>query len=177
MPETKFYPKRILYFSLFLLVIFISLGMKRKIPDYKNANLSIEQRVEDLLSRMSVEEKARQLDMYIGSEFTANDQLIYNKIESVVGNIGIGSLHDLYPVHPQLANDIQKYLVENTHLGIPALMIEEALHGYQGSNGTCFPIPIGLSSMWDKELIYKVGRVIGTEARAHGVHFVSIPGT
>ncbi len=175
MPETKFYPKRILYFSLFLFAIFISLGMSQKLPDYKNANLSIEQRVEDLLSRMSVEEKARQLDMYVGSEFTANDQLIYNKIESVVGNIGIGSLHDLYPVHSQLANDIQKYLVEKTHLGIPALMIEEALHGYQGSKGTCFPIPIGLSSMWDKDLMYKVGRVIGTEARAHGVHFVLSP--
>jgi len=142
---------------------------------YKNPKLPVQQRVKDLISKMSIEEKARQLDMYSGSEITSNNKLIIEKIDTVVDDKGIGSIHDLYPVDPQLANDIQKYLVENTRLGIPALMIEEALHGYQGSKGTCFPVPIAMSSMWDKDLMYKIGRVIGTEARSHGIHFVLSP--
>ena len=144
-------------------------------PMYKNPEVAIEERVKDLIDRMTVEEKARQLDMYVGPEFTENHQLVLEKIEGLVGKQGVGSVHDLYPVRPELANEIQQYLVEETRLGIPALMIAEALHGYQGSKGTCFPAPIGLGSMWDTTLMHNVGRVIGTEARAHGVHFVLSP--
>ena len=160
-----------------LLILIISLNSCKQIekPFYKDANADTEARINDLLERMTVAEKARQLDMYSGEEITSNNQLDLQKIDSVIGNNGIGSLHDLYPVSAKVANDIQKYMVEKTRLGIPALMIEEALHGYQGSKGTCFPAPIGLATMWDTALMYKVGRVVGTEARAHGVHFVLSP--
>ena len=55
------------------------------------------------------------------------------------------------------------------------LFIEEGLHGYQGVKGTAFPIPIGNSSSWDTTMLYSIGRVIATEARAHGVHFILGP--
>lgn len=163
-----------LLFATFLVAMFI--GCKQQnTPLYQNPKASIEQRVDDLIKRMTVEEKARQLDMYVGPEFTVDNQLVIEKISSLVGQEGVGSVHDLYPVRPELGNEIQKYLVEETRLGIPALMISEALHGYQGSKGTCFPAPIGMGSMWDTTLMYKIGRVIGTEARVHGVHFVLSP--
>ncbi len=144
-------------------------------PIYKDASKPIEDRISDLLNQMTVLEKARQLDMYSGGEIVTNNQLVREKIETVIGKDGMGSLHDFYPLKSELPNEIQKYLVEETRLGIPALVIEEALHGYQGSKGTCFPAPIGMGSMWDVELMQKIGRVIGTEARAHGVHFVLSP--
>ena len=65
--------------------------------------------------------------------------------------------------------------MENSRLGIPLLFIEEGLHGYQGVKGTAFPIPIGNSSSWDTTMLYSIGRVIATEARAHGVHFILGP--
>ncbi|MFZ0455481.1 MAG: glycoside hydrolase family 3 N-terminal domain-containing protein [Ignavibacteriaceae bacterium] len=162
---------------LILLTLNISLNSCKQTgkPTYKDATADIEDRITDLLERMTVAEKARQLDMYTSAEITADNILDIEKIDSVVGINGIGSLHDLYPVSAKLANDIQKYMVERTRLGIPVLMIEEALHGYQGSKGTCFPAPIGLATLWDTALMHKVGRVIGTEARAHGVHFVLSP--
>ena len=49
------------------------------------------------------------------------------------------------------------------------------MHGYQGVKGTAFPIPIGNSSSWDTTMLYSIGRVIATEARAHGVHFILGP--
>ena len=167
--------KKIVFLSLLTLILsFFSCKQTGK-PTYKNANADIEERINDLLERMTVAEKARQLDMYTGAEITSYNRLDFKKIDSAVGHNGIGSLHDLYPVNAELANDIQKYMTEKTRLGIPVLMIEEALHGYQGSKGTCFPAPIGLAAMWDTSLIHKIGHVIGTEARAHGVHFVLSP--
>jgi beta-glucosidase len=162
------------FFSVFISLVFLACNESgRRL--YQDANAPTEQRIKDLLNRMTVEEKARQLDMYVGPEFVVDGKLVLDKMDSLVGQPGVGSVHDLYPAASQLANDIQQYLVEETRLGIPALMVSEALHGYQGAKGTCFPAPIGLGTMWDTTLMYKIGRVIGTEARAHGVHFVLSP--
>ncbi len=167
--------KKTVLLSLLTLVVSLYSCKQTGKPTYKDARADTENRITDLLERMTVVEKVRQLDMYTGAEITTDNQLDIEKIDSIAGNNGIGSLHDLYPVSAKVANDIQKYMVEKTRLGIPVLMIEEALHGYQGSKGTCFPAPIGLATMWDTTLMHKVGRVIGTEARAHGVHFVLSP--
>lgn len=157
-----------------LLILSISCSHKDKL-DYKNPNLPIEERIDDLLSRMTVEEKARQLDMYIPIDLVTNHEFDEVKMDSVIGEVGIGSFHDLYPLHAQLPNEIQQYLVEKTRLGIPALLTAEALHGYSGSKGTCFPAPIGMGSMWDTTLMRKIGNIIGIEARSHGIHFVLSP--
>lgn len=87
----------------------------------------------------------------------------------------IGSIHDFYPKTAAMSNEIQRRAVENSRLGIPVLFIEEGLHGYCGVGSTNFPVPIGNASSWDTTLMSNIGRAIGTEARAHGIHFLLCP--
>ena len=150
------------------------------IPPYKDPALPIDRRVEDLLSRMTVEEKIRQLDMYWGKEvadMNGHEAASWNeqKTAAMLGNQGAGSVHDLYPLTAGIANDIQRYALEKTRLGIPVLFIEEGLHGYSGLGSTSFPIPLALSAAWDTTLLYDVGRTIATETRAHGVDMLLAP--
>ncbi|HEY4325065.1 MAG TPA: glycoside hydrolase family 3 N-terminal domain-containing protein [Mucilaginibacter sp.] len=153
---------------------------KTVIPPYKNAALPVEKRVADLLARMTVEEKIRQLDMFWGKEVTdmhGHEATSFSaeKTAKMLGTIGAGSVHDLYPLTVDIANSIQKYAIEKTRLGIPVMFIEEGLHGYSGKGSTSFPIPLQLSSAWDTSLVRQVGRVIATESRAHGIDMILGP--
>jgi len=140
----------------------------------------LEQRVTDLLSRMNVEEKIRQLDMYWGKE-VANmggheaSSWSEEKTAASLGTTGVGSVHDLYPLTAEITNKIQRYAVEKTRLGIPVLFIEEGLHGYSGLGSTSFPIPLQIAAAWDTTLTYAIGRAIATETRAHGVDMLLGP--
>lgn len=163
--------------NLLLFILFISLtyGCSDK-SRYKNVSLPIEKRVKDLLSRMTLEEKAAQLDMLSANNVLKNaDSLNEERVRYFIDSMNIGAIHDLYPKSAALANELQRHSVENSRLGIPLLFIEEALHGYQGAGATTFPIPQGNASTWDTTLVYNIGRVIATEARAHGIHFVLGP--
>jgi beta-glucosidase len=154
-------------------------------PPYKDPHVSVDRRVEDLLSRMTVEEKIRQLDMYWGKEVAVMDgpnadgheasAWSEQKTAASLGNAGAGSVHDLYPLSAGITNSIQRYAMEETRLGIPVLFIEEGLHGYSGLGSTSFPVPLQLSGAWDTALLYDVGRVIATETRAHGVDMLLAP--
>ena len=156
-----------------------------QIPPYKDPHLPVERRVEDLLSRMTVEEKIRQLDMYWGKEVADMDgpksdgheaaAWSEQKTAASLGTGGAGSVHDLYPLTADITNSIQRYAIERTRLGIPVLFIEEGLHGYSGLGSTSFPIPLQLSGAWDTALLYDVGRAIATETRAHGVDMLLAP--
>jgi len=151
---------------------------------YKQAGLPIEARVRDLLSRMTVEEKARQLDMYRGVSPSVEDdaQQAADNIkahgfrpedaEKTWGSLGVGSIHDLYG-QPSLNNDIQKWVMKNSRLGIPALFAEEGLHGF--STGTIFPAQIGLAATWNPQLARQTGAAIAAEARATGVDMLFAP--
>ena len=77
------------------------------------------------------------------------------KASALWGNLGVGSIHDLYPT-PEQANAIQKWVIAHNRLGIPALFIEEGLHGF--NTGTVFPAPIGLAATWDPEVARQTGR-------------------
>ncbi|MXV52908.1 beta-glucosidase [Pedobacter sp. HMF7647] len=147
---------------------------------YKNPKLSVDERVKDLLSRMTLKEKILQLDMFWGKEVadsTGHETKEYSakKTAAILGDTGIGSVHDLYPLTADITNKIQKYALENTRLGIPVLFIEEGLHGYSSKGSTSFPIPLQMSAAWDTALVYKAGRVIATETRAHGVNMILGP--
>jgi beta-glucosidase len=153
--------------------------MRNTLP-YKDKTLTIERRVQDLLSRMTVEEKIRQLDMYWGKEVATmkgHEAASWDpqKTAAMLGVAGAGSVHDLYPLTADVANDIQRYAMEKTRLGIPVLFIEEGLHGYSGLGSTSFPIPLQLSGAWDTVLLHDVGRAIATETRAHGVDMLLAP--
>lgn len=160
---------------LFCVLFLFMIGCAEKTP-YKDPTLPIEKRVNDLLARMTLEEKAAQLDMLAANDILDDSETINEeKLRFYIESMNIGSIHDLYPVSAALANKLQKHAVENSRLGIPLIFIEEALHGYQGAGATCFPIPMGNATSWDTTLIYNIGRVIATEARAHGIHFVLGP--
>ncbi|HTV42134.1 MAG TPA: glycoside hydrolase family 3 N-terminal domain-containing protein [Candidatus Sulfotelmatobacter sp.] len=172
------------------LALFSSVAMsdaQDSLPPYKDPNLPVDQRVQDLLNRMTVEEKARQLDMYSGaSDFLAADQradrthaepdaaLDPRLAEKVLGNLGAGSIHDLYP-YPQLYNAIQAWVIKSNRLGIPALFIEEGLHGYMAHDETVFPQSVNLATTWNVDLAKKTGAAIAAEARADGVDMILAP--
>src|SRR5580692_8082839 len=147
---------------------------------YMDTRAPIEDRVNDLLEQMTLVEKARQLDMYssareIMSAHTDDThaaldaKFVPEKAQAVWGDLGVGSVHDLNPT-PEQANAIQQWVIAHNRLGIPALFIEEGLHGYD--TGTVFPAPIGLAGTWDVQTAHDTGAAIAAEDRAHGVHMI-----
>lgn len=153
------------------------------LPVYTQKSAPILQRVDNLLRRMTIEEKVRQLDMYSGavalmsrhsdSTHAAPDAIFLpEKASALWGNLGVGAIHDLNPT-PEQSNSIQKWVISHDRLGIPVLFIEEGLHGFD--TGTVFPAPIGLASTWDQKLLRQTGGAIAAEARATGVDMVLAP--
>ena len=180
---------KLVYWTVFLglAVLTAASHAQEAVPAYKNPNLSVDQRVQDLLNRMTIEEKVRQLDMYSGaSDFLAPGQradkthatanAVFNArlAEKALGNLGAGSIHDLYP-HPQLYNAIQAWVIKSNRLGIPALFIEEGLHGYMAHDETVFPQSVNLATTWNVDLARKTGAAIAAEARADGVDMILGP--
>ena len=168
--------------SVFCLAIFFSCKndqQSEKLP-YQDTELQVESRISDLLGRMTVEEKIQQLDMYRGKEVAdmeGHDAVAFSdeKVRKILGNTSVGSIHDFYPQNAEIANEIQKYALEQTRLGIPVIFIEEGLHGYNGLGSTYFPIPLQLAGAFDTALVHDVGRVIATESRSHGVDMILGP--
>lgn len=165
-----------------------ALAAEDAVPAYKNRNLPVNERVKDLIGRMTLEEKARQLDMYNGCEDLVDkkqtiDNHTHAKPDAVfdpqfaeknLGNLGAGSIHDLYP-KAKLYNTVQAWVIKSSRLGIPALFIEEGLHGYMSYDQTVFPQSINLATTWNLELARKTGVAIAAEARAVGVDMILAP--
>ncbi len=150
---------------------------------YLQANASVEKRVDDLMGRMTLAEKVRQLDMYSGAKDLMSRQndathaapdavFLPEKAHELWGGVGVGSVHDLYPT-PEQANAIQKWVIAQNRLGIPALFIEEGLHGF--NTGTVFPAPIGLAATWDRAVARQTAAAIAAEARSTGVDMILAP--
>jgi beta-glucosidase len=150
---------------------------------YQDANTPIEQRVQDLLGRMTPAEKARQLDMYAGAKDVmsqhsddthagASASFLPSRAQALWGDLGVGSIHDLHPT-PAQANAIQHWVIAHSRLGIPALFIEEGLHGYD--TGTVFPAPINLAATWNPKIAEETAAAIASETRANGVDMILAP--
>lgn len=159
------------------------------IESYKNPQLPVKQRVADLLSRMTVEEKVGQLlcplgwEMYEikGETVTASDKFKQLMKERHAGMLWATYRADPWTkktlengLNPALAakagNALQKYVMENTRLGIPIFLAEEAPHGHMAIGTTVFPTGIGMAATWSPQLINEVGKAIGKEIRLQGGH-------
>ncbi|HZE70474.1 MAG TPA: glycoside hydrolase family 3 N-terminal domain-containing protein [Pyrinomonadaceae bacterium] len=173
-----------------VLVIFPKADMRSQtvMPDYKNPRLTVEQRVADLLSRMTLEEKVAQLVCLWGSrpevgppgDFSTDRGDFSPEKAAVVMKYGIGQIaRQRERKGPRegaaFANAVQKWLIENTRLGIPAIFHDEILHGQMAQGSTSFPQPIALASSWDPEFISKVFTAAALETRARGSHQVLGP--
>ncbi|WP_281890687.1 glycoside hydrolase family 3 N-terminal domain-containing protein [Paenibacillus sp. YYML68] len=152
---------------------------------YKNAALSVDARVEDLLQRMTLAEKVVQT-MSIGKVGQTFDVKLNED-----GSLADGSIDDIYThgagaiqlpfkgdsieTRIQKLNALQSYFVNQTRLGIPVMVHEECLHGHLAKDATSFPIPIAMASTWDTELIERVYSAMSKEARARGGHEAHTP--
>ena len=143
--------------------------------DYKNPALPVEKRINDLLSKMTLEEKILQTDQYATSDFTTKDatetisEILFDKMDFIFHGNSVGSIQTR-GTNASKNNRIQKYAVEKTRLGIPFLFSEEALHGLFSRDATSFPQQIGLAATFNPGLGRKMGHAIATETRATGIH-------
>jgi beta-glucosidase len=157
-------------------------------PPYKDARLPVEQRVADLLGRMTLEEKVAQLVCLWGSRPQVSPQTNFStdrgdfspeKARQVMQH-GVGQIaRQRERKGPRegavFANAVQKWLIENTRLGIPAILHDEILHGHMAQGSTSFPQPLALASSWDLDFVTKVFAAGALETRARGSHQVLGP--
>ncbi|MEL7690774.1 glycoside hydrolase family 3 N-terminal domain-containing protein [Citromicrobium bathyomarinum] len=160
---------------------------------YWDSSRPVDERVEDLLQRMTLEEKVAQiLTVWDSKADIQGEGDVFDpaKASKVYPN-GIGQIarpsDRQGPSSPrvvprrsiedsiQYVIDAQKWAMENTRLGIPVLFHEESLHGLAAKDATAFPQAIGLASTWDPALIREINALIAEETRARGVHSVLSP--
>ncbi|KAL3442215.1 glycoside hydrolase superfamily [Aspergillus insuetus] len=149
-------------------------------PLYKDPNADIEDRVADLLGRMTVEDKMAQLiqgDITNWMNSSTGDFNYTGLVENM--KVKAGMFYVGYPVPwDWIATNVkraQDYLLENTTLGIPAFVQTEGIHGFLIGNATIFNSPIAYGCSFNRELVYKMGQFISQEARALGVNQLFSP--
>ncbi len=146
---------------------------KQKFP-YKDNSLSVEVRVNDLLERMTLEEKISQMNMLSLShlKLDQNGNVSRESLDSLFKGESIGTLESPFigvDEISKLSEAADTYLRKSTRLGIPAIQIAECLHGQLAFGATIFPQTIAQGSTWNPELIEKMGAVIAQEASLSGV--------
>jgi len=140
---------------------------------YRDARLSVDARVRDLVGRMTLDEKFWQLFMIPGDL----DDPAFDYSNGIFG-LQISAkptTGDAARAHAERINAIQKYFVERTRLGIPIIPFDEAVHGLMREGATVFPQAIGLAATWDTTLVGQVSRAIARETRSRGIRQVLSP--
>ncbi|MDH5702843.1 MAG: beta-glucosidase BglX [Aigarchaeota archaeon] len=133
---------------------------RSKKPIYLDPSQPISKRVEDLLGRMTLKEKIGQTCQY--SEFS-------EKYEALIKGGKVGSFLNVYGA--ENTNKAQKNAVEHSRLGIPLIFGLDVIHGYS----TIFPIPVGLASSWDPDVVRRAASVAAIEASSEGIHWTFAP--
>ena len=145
-------------------------------PLYRDAARAVDDRVEDLLARMTPEEKVAQLGSHWVFELAdAGGELVparAHRLEHGIGHVTrIAGASSFRPEEAaELANAIQRHLIDNTRLGIPAIVDEEICSGLMARDSTIFPQAIGLASTWEPTLVEALADTIRTQMRAGGMH-------
>lgn len=178
------------YFKLSIIALFLFQTISaQQAYKYKNPKLSSEERTVDLISHMTLEEKVGQLLCPLGWEMyerNGNQVTHSKKFEEYVQQRHIGMLWATFRadpwtkktlengLNPKLAakagNALQRYIMENTRLGIPVFLAEECPHGHMAIGTTVFPTAIGQAATWNPSLIQQMSAVISKEARSQGSH-------
>ena len=178
--------KHLITIVLALLVISGNAGPKYP---YQDADLPPLYRAQDLVSRMTLEEKVGQLiclmgwDSYVrdGKKVTVSEKFMHE-----VDSLRVGMYWAVFRADPwtqktldnglnpalaaEAANAMQRYAIEHSRFGIPLFLAEEAPHGHMAIGTTVFPTGLGMAATWDPDLMNQVGAVIGKEVRLQGGH-------
>lgn len=159
--------------------------MSQSTLPYQDPSLPVEARVNDLLGRMTLEEKFWQMFMIPGDLSDGKERYKQGIFGFQVAARGrqaeaAGQLLEYGPSGPagevaELINGIQRYFVEETRLGIPIIPFDEALHGLVRDGATSFPQAIALAATWDTALVASVGHAIARETRSRGIRQILSP--
>lgn len=173
-----------------LILLFVSFSLTvifAQQSPYKNPKLSPDVRAKDLLSKMTTDEKIAQLQcmwskkpyVTLGKFDEANAAKVFKYGLGQIARINEPLPGEKIGQRPKEAalfyNQVQKYFIEKTRLGIPVMVHEEGLHGQQSQDATNFPMPMALASSWNENLISEVFTNVAEEIRARGGHQVLAP--
>ncbi len=170
----------------------IDFNKNGKMDVFEDPKQSIDDRVKDLLSQMTLDEKTCQLATLYGYGRVLKDELPNSKWDTKIWKDGIANIDEHlnsttfrsstftkysfpYSRHAGAINTVQKWFVENTRLGIPVDFTNEGIHGLASERATGLPAPIAIGSTWDKNIINKAGHIVGREAKALGYTNVYVP--
>jgi beta-glucosidase len=155
-------------------------GLPLAAQSYRDPALPVFQRVQDLLSRMTPEEKVAQLRSTWSAHPKIDETLLHNrdKMDSLFGN-GVGMINPDFENTLEQSidnrNAIQMYLRQHTRLGIPAIFLDEAHHGLLAMKADVFPTSIGLACSWDTVLATKIYTYVAGQASARGTNMALAP--
>lgn len=161
---------------------------------YEDPTATLDARIEDLLSQMTLDEKTCQMVTLYGYKRVLKDDLPTPEWKQMLWKDGIGAIDEhlngfqqwglppsdnenVWPAsrHAWALNEVQRFFVEDTRLGIPVDFTNEGIRGVESYKATNFPTQLGLGHTWNRELIYKVGLITGREARMLGYTNVYAP--
>ncbi len=173
---------------------YIDFNKNGRLDVYENPEMPVEARVEDLLSQMTLEEKTCQMVTLYGYRRILEDDLPTPEWKDRLWKDGIGAIDEhlngfenwglppydneyLWPAskHAWALNQVQKFFVEETRLGIPVDFTNEGLRGVEAYRATNFPTQLGLGHTWDRDLIRQVGYITGREGRLLGYTNIYAP--
>ena len=166
-----------------ILILMLTACSKLTVKDYKDSSLPIDERVEALLSKLSLEEKVAQMRIFhanIGAKPDANGNLklskrVIEKLKLGIAGIKNPGEHIDAVAAAKLNNELQKYIIENNRWGIPALFVTESYNGVDAEGCTKFGRPITSAASFNPELVRRQWDVVGREARLRGMHMCHSP--
>ena len=168
----------------------IDLNKNGRMDTYENPKADVEKRIDDLLAQMTLEEKTCQTATLYGYGRVLKDELPTPNWKNEIWKDGIANIDEhlngwgsgsesIYAKdlekHVWAMNEVQRFFVEETRLGIPVDFTNEGLRGVAAPIATSFPSQLGLGHTWDKELVREVGRITAREARAMGYTNIYAP--
>lgn len=170
----------------------IDLNKNGQVDPYEDPSVPVERRIEDLLSRMTLEEKTAQMATLYGYSRVLKDELPTPEWKQAIWKDGIGNIDEhlngvtsngfpktkrSYPfaAHAEAINTVQRFFIEQTRLGIPVDFTNEGIRGLAHTRATSFPSQLAVASAWDRSLVDEIGRITGREARALGYTNVYSP--
>ena len=170
--------EKALYLLVFIMLGYVTACDRNQSPIYKDPDASTEDRVKDLLRRMTLDEKIAQLSEASCDNLKEDNQAKTTKFSFARYKNGVGTI-DGFTLsvrdYANSVNTIQDYLINKTRLGIPAIFLSECLHGLVQNGATIFPQSISMASSWNPDLVWQVGCQIRKEVKAVGISQVLSP--